>query len=201
VLNNGGNLGMQAALAPGAGLNPKRYGLQAINYQAMEPYEYLMFYTYGGGNQSFHADGTGQMADAFAFAGRYDYAVASNLNIYGTYIWAHRLEKAGTWFGQYNSVGTNVGAYAGAVALRGLYGGTSPFVEDGFIGWEANLGCDWKLLEGLTFKTRYSYWQPGDYFKEAWRAVGLRTGAVVNDAMYVSRDPITCVQGSILIEF
>jgi len=190
----------------GAGRNPKAYGIRAINYQALEPYEYLMFYTYAGGTQTFHADGTGQMADAYAFAGRYDHAVASNLNIYGSYIWAHRLEKAGTWLGQFSTTGLNR-TFLDVNALRAAYGRTSPFVEDGFIGWEANFGVDWKLLEGLTFKTRYSYWQPGDYFKEAWQAVGLFGGAVVPagttgvGALYVSRDPIQCVQGSILIEF
>jgi len=201
VRNNGNNVGMQAALAPGAGLNPKQYYPWAANYQVMEPYEWLIFNTYAGGNQTFHADGTGQMSDAYAFAGRYDHAVASNLNIWGTYMWAHRLEKAGTWFGQFNSVGTDVGSYASATALRALYGGTSPFVENGFIGWEVNAGVDWKLLEGLTFKTRYAYWQPGDYFKEAWRAMGVRGGTVVNNAMFLSRDAIQAIQGSIRIEF
>jgi len=212
VLNNGWfALGANPALLgvigfAGGGRNPKQYSFRAINYQALEPYEYLMFYTYAGGTQTFHADGTGQMADAYAFAGRYDHAVASNLNIYGTYIWAHRLEKAGTWLGQFSSTGLNRGFFD-VNALRANYGRTSPFVEDGFIGWEANFGVDWKLLEGLTFKTRYSYWQPGDYFKEAWQAVGVFGGAVVPvgtvgvGALYVSRDPIQCVQGSILIEF
>ncbi|MCA1961319.1 MAG: hypothetical protein LDL33_11050 [Desulfomonile sp.] len=189
----------------GAGRNPKAYGIRAINYQALEPYEYLMFYTYAGGLQTFHADGTGQMADAYAFAARYDHAVASNLNIYGSYIWAHRLEKAGVWLGQFSTTGLNR-TFLDVNALRAMYGRTSPFVEDGFIGWEANFGVDWKLLEGLTFKTRYSYWQPGDFFKEAWQAVGVFGGAVVPGttgpgALYLSRDPIQCVQGSILIEF
>jgi len=200
VLNNGSNVGMQIGLGL-TGANPKVYAARQINYQAMEPYEWLMFNTYAGGTQTFHADGTGQMADAYAFAGRYDHAVASNLNIYGTYIWAHRLEKAGVWFGQFNSNGTNVGSFVNATALRATYGGTSPFVENGFIGWEAGAGCDWKLLEGLTFKTRYAYWQPGDYYKEAFQAIGTQGGAVVTNAMFLSRDAIQAVQGSILIEF
>ena len=86
--------------------NPtKIYGAFPINYQAMEPYEWLMFNTYGGGNDAFSgplmpADGHGMMSDAFCYAARIDYAVASNLNVWGSYIWAHRLEKQGSLFGQ-----------------------------------------------------------------------------------------------------
>ncbi len=86
--------------------NPtKIYGGFPINYQAMEPYEWLMFNTYGGGNDAFGgplmpSDGHGMMSDAFCYAARLDYAVASNLNVWGSYIWAHRLEKQGSLFGQ-----------------------------------------------------------------------------------------------------
>jgi len=208
VLNNGSNVGMQIGLGL-TGRNPKVYAARVINYQALEPYEYLMFNTYAGGTQTFHADGTGQMADAFAYAGRIDHAVASNLNIWGSFIWAHRLEKAGVWFGQFNINGLNTGTFASATALRALYGGSSPFVEDGLIGYEAGAGVDWKLLEGLTFKTRYAFWQPGDFFQQAWQAIGVRGGIVVPNpnqtitegAMFLGRDPIQAIQGSILIDF
>ncbi len=56
-----------------------------INYQAMKPYNTLMFHTFAGGNNQFSwlfgADGTGLMADAWALGVRLDYAVASNLNV------------------------------------------------------------------------------------------------------------------------
>ena len=76
-----------------------------INYQAMEPYNTLMFHTFGGGNNQFSwlfgADGTGLMADAWALGVRLDYAVASNLNVWGTYLWAERLERDGYLAGQF----------------------------------------------------------------------------------------------------
>jgi hypothetical protein len=75
------------------------------------------------------------------------------------------------------------------------------YVSDGFIGWEVNLGCDWKLLEGLTFKTRYSYWQPGDWFTEAYQATVVRNGVVDRNGVLESRDAIQAFQGSLLVEF
>ncbi len=202
-----------APFAPGA--NPKVYTPWAINYQAMRPYEYLMFYTYAGGNNggwnvmdfTFVADEHGMMTDGYCFAGRLDYALASNLNLWASYIWAHRLERAGTFFGQYQSSGSLA---AGSIPnLREFYakagrsfGTGNDYVSNGFVGWEMNFGTDWKLLENLTFKTRYSYWQPGDWFKEAYQAVVVTAGgeATTTGVLY-SRDPIHAVQTSLSIEF
>ncbi len=100
-------LSLLYALSSGPVLNnpnhTKIYGAYPINYQAMEPYEFLMFNTFAGGNNggwnstdvTFVSDEHGMMSDAYAYAARLDYAVASNLNVYGSYIWAHRLERAG----------------------------------------------------------------------------------------------------------
>jgi hypothetical protein len=202
-----------APFAPGP--NPKVYTPWAINYQVMEPYEYLMFDTYAGGNNggwnamdfTFVADEHGMMTDAYCFAGRLDYALASNLNLWASYIWAHRLERAGTFFGQYQSSGSLA---AGSIPnLREFYayagrsfGTGNDYVSNGFIGWEMNVGTDWKLLENLTFKTRYSYWQPGDWFKEAYQAVVVTAGGEsITTGVLHSRDPIHAVQTSLSIEF
>jgi hypothetical protein len=45
--------------------------------------------------------------------------------------------------------------------------GYAPNIPDNSLGWEINLGADWKLLEGLTSRFRLGYWQPGDWFKYA----------------------------------
>lgn len=196
----------------------KRYFSIPINYQAMEPYEFLMFNTYAGGNNggwagtdvTFMAEDHGMMSDAYAFAGRLDYAVASNLNAYGSYIWAHRLERQGFLNGAGADVTSNgdtgdgvaVPAYTLQGRLLGLYGGTTPFVPDGFIGWEANAGVDWKLLEGMTFKARYSYWQPGEWFDFAYANIGRSAGgAITNQAIVKSKSAINAFQASVLIEF
>jgi len=212
-----GEMATNPRMAPGA--NPKIYTPFAVNYQAMEPYEYLMFNTYAGGNNggwnildiSFVQDDHGMMTDAYAFAGRVDYAVASNLNIWASYIWAHRLERFGTYLGQYTSqgalcgnttveVGGNAAAfYANAGRIAGI---GADYVSDGYLGWEVNGGVDWKLLEGMTFKGRYSRWEPGPWFKEAYQSLVLVSGGgVTRWGVQNSRDAIQSFQGSLLIEF
>ncbi len=207
-------ISLMYALASGPVLNnpnqTKAYVAWPINYQAMEPYEYLMFNVYGGGNQTydglFVTDGHGMMGDAYAFAGRLDYAVAANLNVYGSWIWAHRLEKAGFLNGGVNETG---GGFAPGTFLAAQIGGTPGvdaqlFCPDGFIGWEANVGADWKLLEGMILKMRYSLWQPGEWFRYAYQAYVPMTavpGQDFNVGMLRDRDPINAFTGSILIDF
>jgi hypothetical protein len=74
-------------------------------------------------------------------------------------------------------------------------------VDDGFIGWEANVGVAWKLLEGLNMFVRYAYWQPGEWFDQAYQAVGMRAGAPVTDALIRGRDAIHAVNGTFTINF
>jgi hypothetical protein len=152
-------------------------------------------------------DEHGMMTDAHCFAGRLDYAVAANLNLWGSYIWAHRLERAGTYFGQYQSSGSLA---SGSIPnLTDFYiragrsfGTGNDYVSDGFLGWEMNYGLEWKMLEGLTLSTRYSYWRPGAWFREAYQSVVLIPGGTaVTTGVLETRDPIQAFQGSILISF
>jgi hypothetical protein len=195
----------------------KAYEPWPINYQAMKPYQFLMFETFAGGNNggwnatdvTFVSDDHGMMSDAYCYAARIDYAVASNLNIWGSYIWAHRLERAGAWKGGILSTGADATAAQrqGFVARNfgaasGELGGpVNPFVDDGYLGWELGIGADWKLLENLNMHVQWNYWQVGDWFDQAYQAVGVRGGAVVNDALLVGRSPIQSIIGSFLISF
>jgi hypothetical protein len=205
-----------------SGFNPKTYTGWALDYQALEPYQYLMFGVYAGGNQTFSGlfvsdDGRGLMSDAYAFAGRLDYAVASNLNVYGTYMWAHRLESYGTFMGHFMSNGVPATA-AQRAAFRQNAGvpldGFERYVPDGFLGWEVNLGLDWKLLEGLTLRTKYAYWAPGQWFNYAYQAVmpgqvfvapgdALPAGASpgTRNGQLGVRDAIQAFEGSLTIDF
>ena len=204
-----------------SGFNPKQYVPWGIDWQTMAPYQYLMFGVYGGGNQSFTglfvADDTkGNMSDAVAFAGRVDYAVASNLNVYGTYLWAHRLENYGTFMGQWFSDGTLATA-AQRNQFRtniGAFDGTwERYVPDGHLGWEITLGADWKLLEGLTVRTRYAYWQPGNWFQYAYQAImpdqapvagqlAIAGGHAYSASGFLGgRDAIQAFEGSLTIDF
>ncbi len=191
----------------------------AINYQVMEPYEWLMFNTFGGGNNGgwrpttvpLTSDDHGQMADSFGFGARVDYAVAANLNIWGSYLWAHRTELNGHYAGGTSSTGAD--AYAGlthaeAVAaaqdwktLNGFGPDPNPYVDDGFIGYEIGAGVNWKLLESMTVQFRYAYWQPGAWFDQAYQVVGIRGGQVVTDSFLKGRDAVQALEGKMLVQF
>ncbi len=184
----------------------KAFSQGAVNYQVARPYQRLMFETYAGGTNTFH-ETHGYMADAYAFAGRADYAVASNLNMWATYMWAHRLEQNGVFAGSTLATGAaGGGTVAAAQAWKALNSGSpaaglNPYVDDGFIGWEAQAGMDWKILEGLTWFTRYSYWQPGEWFEQAYRGVGMVGGVPSEQALIKGRDAIHAIEGSFYINF
>ena len=215
-------LGLMFAWTPGNVLNnannTKAYGGIAINYVATDAYNYLMFHTYGGGNDapwtgaglSFTIDENGQMADAYALGGRFDYAVAANLNFWGSYMWAHRVEQNGYYAGGKNSSGVagNTTAVAAQIwkanAIGGAIGagGVNPYVDNGFIGWEANLGADWKLLENLKVTSRYAYWHPGEWFDQAYQVLGtLPGGAASNAAAMTGRSAIQAFEASVVVDF
>jgi len=215
VVSGPAKVGLMYGVASGPVLNDnnvtKNYFAFAMNYQAMEPYEFLMFNTYGGGNQggwagtdiTFVADDHGMMTDAYCFAGRADYAVASNLNIWASYIWAHRLERAGFLNGGVRDVGNGFnGGVAPGATFIGLYGGVTPYVPDGYLGWEVGAGVDWKLLEGLNLKVRYAYWQPGDWFTYAYQAlVGPAAPGPGGSGILQGRSPINAIEGKMVVEF
>ncbi len=93
--------------------NPtKNYTGNCINNITTDNYNYLLFHNYGGGNDApwkslvnFTQDEVGQMQDAVALAARLDYAVAANLNIWGSYMWATRAEQNGWLAGSKNADG------------------------------------------------------------------------------------------------
>ncbi len=212
--------------------NPtKAYGGVPINYQVTDAYNYLLFHTYGGGNDAPWAtsytlgvDENGQLVDAFAFAARLDYAVAANLNIWGSYMWASRTEKNGWLAGSKNADGTIITTWNASEAQLWKHtampgspatgpGGVNPYVDDAYLGWEAQLGVDWKLLENMSVFSRYAYWQPGPWFDQAYQVVGPKPGGSVgptysngtqnnNDGAYLQgRSAIQAFSASIMIDF
>jgi len=171
--------------------------------EAIKPYVWLMG-IYGGGNNAFDTRGYPTYTDWFSYVSRLDYAVAANLNVWGSYVYAMRASNTGTRIAQFAGVVTAVpgrGASSAAVAVAN--------VPDNYLGWEADLGVDWKLLEGLTFKGQFAYWQPGDWFKWAYVdysnlattfIAGQGGGAFpVNPNRGI--DPLIGFQGSLLVEF
>jgi hypothetical protein len=85
-----------------------------------------------------------------------------------------------------------------------VWGGTgpyNPYVDGGFIGWEMGFGLDWKLLEGVMFRARYAYWQPGDWFDQAFFAVTNSFYGLQGRGQMTGRSPIHATSTSFFVEF
>ncbi len=131
------------------------------------PYSYLMVYSYGTGPYINLDTNNGYVNDAMTYAARLDYAVAANLNVYGSFFWADRVGNGYGW--GYLAPDDTVG---GTGRVTGAYrGGTgaaaAPNIPDNNLGWEVDAGFDWKLLEGLLVNATFGYWQPGKWFNHA----------------------------------
>jgi len=154
-------------------------------YGVFRPYTYLLGYAYGSGVNAYDLNLNGYINAAEVFATRIDYAVASNLNVFGSFLWARRSSQ-GYSLGyirpaQYSTVTPVVNppgtGFANQVKWTPyvLYqsndrlGNTpgAPNVEALDLGWEANVGFDWELLDRYKLKTQIAYWAPGDWFKGA----------------------------------
>jgi hypothetical protein len=134
---------------------------------AFEPYSFLMGISYGFGSGNTCLNGYGQMLSGTFLGARLDYAVAANLNLYGTYSVAYQPYKHYGWgyirpdANGYVQFGRIEAAAPGAITER------SAAIPVDDLGWEFDVGIDWQLLEGLLFATRFAYWQPGEWFKYA----------------------------------
>jgi hypothetical protein len=155
------------------------------NFDVFRPYSYLFSYNYGAGLGAYNLSGDGYLRDAFVLAGRIDYAVAANLNLFGSFFYANRTSNGYSW----GSIGPNVGAGSFAAAPDGNIDinlnryAASPNIPDTSLGYEIDLGLDWRLLEGMTGGFLVGYWQPGKWFNYACidRSVpGWHTGAIGN---------------------
>ena len=143
---------------------------QLTNTQVFKPYSLIMVYNYGLGTDVSPQSGKGWVQDAQCIAARLDYAIASNLNVFGTFFTARRTTNSGYNWG-YIRPSLNMD---GSVDLgnrspdNGNFTGQPiPTVPDNDLGWETNVGFNWKLLEGMTLGCTFGYWVPGVWFKYA----------------------------------
>ncbi|MFC1834857.1 hypothetical protein ACFL2Q_09000 [Thermodesulfobacteriota bacterium] len=184
-----------------------------INHGVMEPYESLIFHTFGGGNRTFEGppwDRHGMMSDAYAFGIRVDYAVAANLGVWSSCLWANRLEREGTRFGHYLPTGQEATplqriSFAGP-AGRQLVGPPDDYgyVSESFLGYEFNLGAQWKVTDGLSLNLRWAYRQPGGWFTEAHQALrpyGSGAGRGVGIGVLKKRPAIQGLNASLAMDF
>ncbi len=139
-----------------------------------KPYSYLLAFQYGSGvgtgtglvggdDPKTDLNRDGQMLDANVYAARIDYAVAANLNLWVSFLWAERLSHGYGW----GHIGITGFPEHPEYDNRGSFNAPSPAIPDNFLGYEWNIGFAWKLLEGLTLEWRLAYWQPGDWWKFA----------------------------------
>ncbi len=171
-------------------VNPRFQSSSTSNTGLFRPYSYIMVYGYGLGN-SINADtGEGHVQDAFCKAARLDYAVAANLNVFGSFFQANRVgngygwgylrptpvyfdpvakfTKSGVSATDLTLNGSVTGLYRGATNPKGTnLANVAPNIPDNDLGWEVDTGFDWKLLEGLTVRSTFGYWQPGKWFNFA----------------------------------
>ncbi|MEW6533684.1 MAG: hypothetical protein AB1473_22840 [Thermodesulfobacteriota bacterium] len=140
-----------------------------------QPYSWLMGWQYGGGNNGFNVNNSqdGSLYDASVYAARVDYAVAANLNTWVSFLWADRNSKSYPW--GYVSVTANYNtAYSTTPAGAAARGPTAvPSIPDSNLGWEADFGVDWRLLEGFRVSGLFAYWDPGKWFNYACVDLGV----------------------------
>jgi len=141
------------------------------NYDEFRPYSYIFSYDYGSGLYAYNLNGNGFLRDAFVLAARVDYAVAANLYIFGSFFYANRTSNGYSW----GCIGPNAGAGTsgfqadpdGNISIKLNRYGLSPNIPDSSLGYEVDLGFNWKLLENLTASFVLGYWNPGKWFNYA----------------------------------
>jgi hypothetical protein len=167
-----------------------------VSFPVFYPYSFLLGYAYGSGINAYDLNLDGGINAAAVFAGRIDYSIASNLNLYGSFLWAERTGNGYGWGFidldprthiddpngfqvQGNTVQVSNPNYGQVVYNQTVdVGGASrrrtnaialdaPNIPDKDLGWEVTAGMDWKLLEGFTFGWRWAQWYPGGWFSYA----------------------------------
>ncbi|MGO9568231.1 MAG: hypothetical protein ACLP5H_11885 [Desulfomonilaceae bacterium] len=139
------------------------------NFSVFRPYAYIFSYDYGSGLNAYNLSHDGYVRDASVLAARIDYAVAANLNVFGSFAWAERTSNGYSW----GSIGPNAGAGNFPAAVDGNINfnfnryAASPNIPDRGLGYEIDTGFDWKILDRWKIGMVLGYWQPGKWFNYA----------------------------------
>jgi hypothetical protein len=162
-------------------------------YGVFRPYSYLLGYAYGSGVNAFDLNLNGYINAAEVAATRIDYAIASNLNVFGSLLYARRsshgysrgyvrpalassvtpvVNAPGTGFANivkwtpYILHQANDGSATDEIPPDPAYPGALA-IDSLDLGWEAGIGFDWELLDRYKLKVLVAYWAPGAWFKGA----------------------------------
>jgi len=160
------------------------YGMHSV----FRPYTLLMGPAYGSGVNAYDFHGHGYINEACVLALRSDYAVAANLNVYGTFLWAERSSKGHAWgfirpfaIGSSGTTGGGFQVYYGndRTGAGGEFNPadangqvqpdlrSTPNIPDTGLGYEITAGADWELLDGFMLNTRVAYFVPGKWWSYA----------------------------------
>ncbi|MFH0823647.1 MAG: hypothetical protein V2B18_12915, partial [Pseudomonadota bacterium] len=197
---------------------PYVQGTPNAAFTVFQPYTYLLGYAYGSGVNAFDLNRQGYINEALVIAGRLDYAVAANLNVFGSFLWAERSSNGHGW-GFIRPAQRSAAARVVNAGGNGADQATwtpyvnykenpgAPTIPDSGLGWEAMAGIDWNLLEKFRFSVQGSFWQPGKWFNYAcidknvsgWDvpAAGNRWGINPDRAI----DPVVAAQVEIRTDF
>lgn len=104
----------------------------------------------------------GYVVDASLYAARLDYAIAANVNLFASGLYATRVSNGYGW--GYIKPGA---LPAVAFTPTGTFAAPSPAIPDNALGWEVDAGLSWKLIEGWQVDMTAGYWQPGKWFNYA----------------------------------
>ena len=167
--------GMYIDRQPAAFVRHPAYDTRLGNYSLIVPYSFLFAYNYGSGLNSYNLSSDGYLRDAFVLAGRLDYAVAANLNLFASFFWAQRNSDGYEWGCLRPEISDDTPARAtGNIDFSRVTPGPymsqnkdTPNITDRSLGYEIGLGVNWKLLEGWTCGINVSYWAPGKWFSYA----------------------------------
>lgn len=139
-----------------------------LNAGYMKDWGYLMYYMYGTGD-GWDAAGYGQPTNFHHIGGRLDYAVASNLNIFTRYAYAWRDQPNAYRLGGDYRLGVQQWTNEDIrLSQMGVFRGHAVPDSAREIGWEADLGVNWKILENLNWDTTLAYWKPGNWWAYAY---------------------------------
>ena len=138
-----------------------------LNAGYMKDWGYLMYYMYGTGD-GWDAAGYGQPTNFHHLGGRLDYAIASNLNLFTVYAYAWRDQPTAYRLGETirSAPGSLLTTISGCPNWQRFCHAVPDSARE--IGWEADLGVNWKLLENLTWDTTLAYWKPGNWWAYAY---------------------------------
>lgn len=189
---------------------------QSISAPYMKEWGYLMYYMYGAGD-GWDAAGYGQPDNFHHVGGKLDYAIAANLNFFGVYAYAWRDQPGAYRLGGDYKLGLQQWTNEDLRLYQlGTFRGHPVPDSAREIGWEVDLGVNWKILENLTWNTTFAYWQPGTWWSYAFPdtahiyRVGIVPNSNTNDAAGELNatfgagrkiDPLFAVETNLLVQF